>query len=174
MTFKAKFKDITREWNNNIINITFSLLDGNLNEINGIQDKTLSVEVKEYRKKRSLDANAYLWVLCSKMADALKTSKDEVYEELLQRYGYIYKDEDGYITVTVKACVDMSKIQGHWKFYKGNDTFSSYLMIKGTSEYDTSEMAHFLDMAILEAQALGIETETPNEIERMKALWGKG
>ena len=41
----------------------------------------LSLEIKKYRRKRSLDANAYAWVLMSKLAEVLHTSKEEVYEE---------------------------------------------------------------------------------------------
>ena len=101
----------------------------------------------------------------------MDSSKEEVYEEMLRKYGVIYKDEDGYITVTVKKEVDMSKISGHWLYYKDNGKFASYLMIKGTSEYDTAEMAKFIDMAVSEAKELGIETLTPDELERMKSAW---
>lgn len=44
-------------------------------------------------------------------------------------------------------------------------------MIKGTSEYDTKEMSVFIDGVVSEAKELGIQTETPEEIERLKALW---
>lgn len=45
-------------------------------------------------------------------------------------------------------------------------------MIKGSSEYDTAEMAHFIDSIVEEAKELGIETSTPDELERMKQEWG--
>lgn len=131
----------------------------------------MSIEAKKYRAKRSLDANAYAWVLFTKIAEVVRSSKDEIYENMLQKYGHLYKDDDGYVTITVRADVDMSKVQGHWKFYKSNGKFSSYLMIKGSSEYDTAEMAKFIDAVVLEAKELGIETATPDEIERMKTLW---
>ena len=100
------------------------------------------------------------------------SSKDEVYEEMLQKYGAFYEDEDGYITITVKKSVDMSKVDGHWKYIKDNGKFASYLMIKGSSEYDTVEMSHFIDRIVEEAKELGIETATPDELERMKQEWG--
>jgi hypothetical protein len=132
----------------------------------------LSIVAKKYRQKRSLDANAYCWVLITKIAEMLNSSKEEIYEDMLQKYGFIYQDDDGYITVTVKADVDMNKITGHWKFLKGNGKFNSYLMIKGSSEYDSAEMAKFIDRIVDEAKELGIETMTPAELERMKAAWG--
>ena len=39
------------------------------------QAKDKQFEIKEYRQKRSLDSNAYCWVLCDKIAKEL--SKDE-------------------------------------------------------------------------------------------------
>lgn len=134
------------------------------------QDK-LTIRVVKYKKKRSLDANAYAWVLMSKIADAVDTSKDEVYEEMLQKYGCYYEDEDGVIVGTFPEHVDVSKIEGHWKRYKKNGKFVSYLMIKGSSEYDTSEMSHFVERIVEEARELGIETMTPNEIARLTQEW---
>lgn len=134
------------------------------------QDR-LRIKAVKYKEKRSLDANAYAWVLMTKIADVVSTSKEEVYEDMLRRYGYIYEDDEGYITVTVKKSVDMSKIDGHWKFIKDNGKFASYMMIKGSSEYDTAEMSRFIDRIVEEAKDLGIETLTPAELERMKNEW---
>ena len=134
----------------------------------------LRISAVKYKEKRSLDANAYAWVLMTKIANHkdVLSSKDEIYEEMLQKYGAFYEDEDGYITITVKKSVDMSKIDGHWKFIKDNEKFASYMMIKGSSQYDTAEMSHFIEHIVDEAKELGIETATPEELERMKMEWG--
>ena len=52
-----------------------------------IKDRLYTTEIKEYREKRSLDANAYMWVLLEKMAASMNTSKDEGYLQMLERYG---------------------------------------------------------------------------------------
>ena len=49
--------------------------------------KLLTVDISQQRKKRSLDANSYAWVLITKIADVLRTSKEELYIEMLKRYG---------------------------------------------------------------------------------------
>lgn len=153
--------------------VTLSLTDVSVQELQMLKGmEKLSVIIKRWRRKRSLDANAYAWVLISKIATVLNTSKEEAYEELLQKYGVIYEDENGYITVTVKSTVDMSKISGHWKRYKDNGKFVSYLMIKGSSEYNSAEMSQFIDRVIDEAKDLEIETLPPDEISRMKQEWG--
>lgn len=173
MECTGKIQNITKDYLSGQLQITFAINEPSaINAVNDIKDcEKLSIRAVQFREKRSLDANAYAWVLFTKIADAVNSSKDEIYEEMLQKYGVLYQDDDGYITVTVRDDVDMSKIQGHWKFYKGNGKFSSYLMIKGSSEYNTAEMAKFIDAVVLEAKELGIETLPPDELERMKSLW---
>ena len=173
MNFTGALKDVSRDYITGKYFITFSCNEEPAKEeIQSIKAcEKLNIKAEKYKQKRSLDANAYLWVLCSKLAEVAESSKEEVYEEMLRKYGVVYKDDDGYITVTVKKEVDMSKIAGHWLYYKDNGKFASYLMIKGTSEYDTAEMAKFLDMVVQEAKELGIETLTPAELERMKSAW---
>jgi len=174
MECTGKLHSVNRDWKSGKIIIGFELNEEPTEDINfiGLCEK-LSITIKKFKQKRSLDANAYCWAIITKIANHpdIKSSKEEVYEEMLQKYGYLYQDEEGYIPVTVKAGVDMSKIEGHWKFYKSNGKFDSYLMIKGSSEYDTAEMAHFIDMVVQEAKELGIETLTPDELERIKATW---
>ena len=174
MNLTGQIESVQRDWKTNKLNIAFQINEQPTNEINDLmQCEKLSIEVKRFRKKRSLDANAYCWVLMTKIAEVVESSKDEVYEDMLQKYGHLYKDEDGYIVMTLKSDVDISKVQGHWKAYKNNGKFTSYLMIKGSSDYDTKEMAHFIDQIVLEAKDLGIETLTPIELERMKEAWQK-
>ena len=174
MEATGRLHSVNRDWKSGKIIISFELNEEPTESINDLSlCEKLSIIAKKFRQKRSLDANAYCWVLITKIANHpdIRSSKEEVYEQMLQKYGYLYQDEEGYIPVTVKAGVDMSKIQGHWKFYKSNGKFDSYLMIKGTSEYDSGEMAQFIDRIIEEAKELGIETLTPAELERMKAEW---
>lgn len=178
MEFTGKIQNISTDWQSGLFQVTFSVNEPfAINDIARIQEcEKLSIKADKYRKKRSLDANSYCWALMTKIAEAISTvesviSKDEVYEEMLQKYGCLYQDDEGYITMTVKANVDMSKIGGHWKFVKTNGNFSSYLLIKGSSEYNTAEMARFIDAVVYEAQNLGIETIPPDKLERMKATW---
>lgn len=132
------------------------------------QDKGKLYEIKERRKRRSLNANAYAWVLIGKIADALRASKDDIYLLMLKRYG----QSD---LVSVLASIDVSR---YFKYYEeagrtrlqGKD-FIHYRVYAGSSEYDTREMAILIDGIVDEAKTLGIETLTPDDIERMKAAW---
>src|SRR5690554_5209153 len=49
--------------------------------------KHLQAEIKQYRAKRSLDANSYLWVLCQKMAEVIQSTKEDVYRAFIRRVG---------------------------------------------------------------------------------------
>ena len=51
------------------------------------QKNTDLFEIKKHHPKRTLNSNSYCWALIGKIADELRTSKDEVYLEMLERYG---------------------------------------------------------------------------------------
>ncbi len=134
------------------------------------QDKNKKFEVKEYHKKRSLNANAYAWALIGKIADVLRNSKDEIYLEMLKKYGQ---------SEIVSVLSDIN-VTGYFKYFEEIATvklqgknFTHYKVFKGTSEYNTAEMAVFIDGVISEADELGIDTLPPNEIEKIKSLWGE-
>ena len=128
----------------------------------------LSIEVKPYRKRRSLNANAYAWKIIGEIADAVRAGKDEIYLKCLKRYG---QSE----LVSVLSHVPISH---YVKYYEeagesklnGKD-FTHYRVYKGSSEFDTREMSIFIDGVVSEAKGLGIQTETPEEIAKMKSLW---
>ena len=169
----GELQGISKDWKTGKWLVTFSINEESiLNTIDKLKDSLLSIKAVKFRKKRSLDANAYCWVLMTKIAEVIDSSKEEVYEEMLQKYGYLDTDDEGYIAITMKSSVNISKLDGHWKLYKSNGRFTSYLKIKGSSDYNTTEMAHFIDQVVLEAKELDIETMTPNEIAKMKEMWG--
>ena len=46
-------------------------------------------EFKKHSEKRSLSANAGLWLMCDRVAKKLQTSKDDIYVQSLKRYGVL-------------------------------------------------------------------------------------
>jgi hypothetical protein len=146
--------------------------------ITGLTDKTYRVAVKEYKPKRSLDANGYYHAIKDEMANVLRTSKDDLHVELLRRYGQIKTDEDGNkMIISVDSKIDFGSF---YKYYdvigKGmvnGREFTHYKILKGSSEMDSREMSILIDGVVSEAKELGIETLPPAEVERMKQEWGK-
>lgn len=132
------------------------------------QEREKLFEIKEHKERRSLTANAYAWALIGKIADVLRLDKDEVYLNMLKHYG---QSE----LVSVLSNID---VRGYFKYYEPVATavlqgkeFTHYKIYKGSSEYDTREMAILIDGIVAEAQALDIDTLPPNEVEHLKELW---
>ena len=132
------------------------------------QDREKLFEVKEHHEKRSLNANAYAWVLITKIADVLRADKEQTYLMLLKRYG---QSE----IVSVLSDIDVS---GYFKYYEPIATatlqgkeFTHYKIFKGTSEYNSKEMAIFIDGIVSECKEMDIETIPEAEIERLKTMW---
>ena len=132
------------------------------------QDREKLFEIKPYRQKRSLNANAYAWVLINEMANRLRTSKDEVYLEMLKRYGQSK-------VISVLSEIDISRFVKYYeeigKGHVEGKEFTHYRCFIGSSEYDSREMAILIDGIVDEAQELGIDTLPTTAVERMKALW---
>ena len=130
----------------------------------------LSIEIKPYRQHRSLNANAYAWLLIGQIADILRAGKDEIYLKLLKRYG-----QSELISVLSHVPVG-----NYIKYYEeageselNGKMFTHYRVYKGSSEFDSREMSIFIDGVVSEAKELGIQTETPNQLAEMKARWGE-
>ena len=131
-------------------------------------DEEKLYEIKEYKEKRSLNANAYVWKLITEIGNKLRKSKEEVYLQMLKDYGQSEM-------VSILSSIDP---KGFFKYYSiagksilNGKEFTHYKIYKGTSEYNTKEMSIFIDGVVQEAQQLDIETKTPNEIERLKRMW---
>ena len=138
-----------------------------------LKNKPYICEIKPYRKRRSLDANAYFHVLVDKIAKALGRSESEVKRQLVLDYGAIAKTKDGLNVkwsaredIPVEEFVKYPKPIGQ-EIRKGK-TFVQYLIYKETHTLDSAEMARLIDGTIDEAKQLGIETLTPVEIENLK------
>ncbi|MDF2537452.1 MAG: hypothetical protein K0S76_473 [Herbinix sp.] len=140
-------------------------------EFEKLKGKKLSIEIKQYREKRSLDANAYMWVLLQKMAELLKTSKDELYLEVLGRYGV-------FTHIIVKPNV-VDRVKAEWRNVRdlGEVVVNGVTGIQlqcyfGSSTYNTKEMSVLIDGVVSECKELGIDTISDNELRIMKEKWG--
>lgn len=131
-------------------------------------------EIKEYRKKRSLDANAYLWTLCKKIADVLRITKEEVYTKQIKEVGKfeIIPIRDEAVETFIHAwsnkgigwiceILNKSKIDG----------YTNLIAYYGSSLYDTRDMSILIDAIVQEAKNLNIETLSPQKIEDLKSMW---
>lgn len=133
------------------------------------EKKPLKAEFKPYRNKRSVDANSYMWVLCDKIAETIHSTKEEVYRKAIRDVG-VYTD----VAIQNKAVKYLIETWTSRGIGWITDTFDSKLedckrvrLYKGSHLYDTKQMSRLIDYIVDEAKELGIETLTPEELERM-------
>lgn len=139
------------------------------------QDKNKKYELKDYKPRRSLDSNAYCWLLLGKLQEVLKIPKEEIYKDLIKNIGSYevipikneavekfcnawHKNGLGWITETTK-----SKLEG----------FTNVLAYYGSSTYNTSEMSRLIDLIVQECHQLDIETKSEAEIKSLLDSWDK-
>lgn len=137
------------------------------------QKKDKIFEIKEHKNKRSLDANAYCWVLLGKLQDKLNIPKEEIYREIIKAIG-------SYTVVPIKTeAVDRFR-EGWTRNGLGwiTDTtpsklegFTNVIAYYGSSSYNTSEMSRLIDLIIQECKLQDIETMTPKELSVLKENW---
>jgi hypothetical protein len=130
-------------------------------------------ELKKSTQKRSLDANAYCWVLCSKIAAAVGISKEEVYQRAIQ-------EGDQYLMCCVTN-EDFGQFVKSWQAKGlgwrvqvlddsglGSKTVFAYY---GSSVYDSRAMNRLIDSLQQEAKSLGIETMPEDEVRALLEAW---
>ena len=137
----------------------------------------MEYEIKLVRKKRSLDANAFCWAICTEIANAVGETKEQVYRDAIGQVGvceYIqfpdtktksrfdamrafkekwYANGVGWITKTLDA--DKCIIQAYY----------------GSSRYNTKEMSILIDYLVQQASDLDIQVLTASEIDLLKREW---
>lgn len=179
MEYTGKVREITRDAKSNNFIVSVELDEAYFSDLKKVQEKgQMSIAFKEYRKKRSLDANAYYWVLVEKIATLNGSSKNVVHNIMLGRYGALERMEGGQlIPICIRDDIDHREMDYmHLKptnktLEKGGVRYRWYYLIKGSSQYNTAEMAALIDGIVSECKDLEIETLPPEELRRMKEAW---
>lgn len=171
-----------------ISNLSFSFLDGKplltlelderrsaLEMVENLKNaEKLAIKVAAFKKKRSLDANAYAWVLIGKIAEKTNVAKHEVYRATIREIGgnsdtVCIQDHAveqlcagwqrngiGWITDTMP-----SKIEG----------CTNVILYYGSSTYDSEQMARLTSLLKQDCEALGIETKSQAELDSLLESW---
>lgn len=128
---------------------------------------TLDAVIKKHRKKRSLDANAYMWVLLQKIAEKINSTKEEVYLNIIRQVGQfeMLPVADDKVEYWINAW-NSRGLGWHSERLRGSkfDGYTTTINYYGSSVYNTEEMSIVINSVVDEAKELGIETMTPDEI----------
>ena len=149
-----------------------------------LNGKELDIKITRHREKRSLQQNSYYHLLLTKIATELKISEPHCHNMLLRKYGQllylgenvvylILPDTDSSAKDADEASEYHVKPTSEVKPGKDGKMYRTYLMLRGSSDLDTAEMTRLIDGAILEAKDLGIPTDTPEQMERLRSLWAQ-
>ena len=138
--------------------------------------KDLCIKVGKKRNQRSLDANAYCFVLIDKLAAKLGLTKEEVYRQAIREIG----------GVSEVVCVQNIALDTFCRMWSCNglgwqtETFPSkvpdctnVIVYYGSSEYDTAQMSRLIDRIVDDCKEQGIETMPQAELDSLLNQWGK-
>ena len=157
--------------------ISFTTTENPVSLFYRLKDHVVSIDIKKASNQRSQNANRYAWVLIDQIAARMGIKATEVYRNAIREIGGICN----YYGMKEEAYADFCAI---WtKDHLGRQveiipgsTKEGWINVrawKGSSDFDSAQMARLIDSLIQDAEALGIPTIPDKEVERMVAQWGK-
>lgn len=187
MEFTGKIKGLAKDLVTGKWNLQIELNENAQEAQELIMREKLDIRLKQHREKRSLDANAYYWCLLTKLAKIHGWSNAEAHNRMLRDYGQ-YEQVEGQLIAVPLPDTDqterevLSKMEYHLALspkvtiMKG-ETKRVYLLLRGSSTYNTEEMARLISGLIEECRYSGIpdsEIMTPFEKQKLYEQYGIG
>lgn len=136
--------------------------------------KICDAELTVHRKKRSLDANAYCWVLLEKLAESVQIPKNDLYLSYIRQTGphkdfMLTEDEAGTFRVA------WERLGTGWPTEQVDYTPDGARVVVrayyGSSTYNSRQMARLIDSIVEDCKAVGIETLPPDKLALLKEGW---
>lgn len=142
----------------------------------------MTLRLTKHREGRSLDANAYYNVLVRKIAHERNISEAEYHNRSLAEVGIPMLDAEGNRILVMMKDNDqwLKQLQGENHYAPTTKTATAkdgsvwrwFYLLLPSRLMNTREMSMLIDYVVQDAQALGIETQTPDQIAHMMTLWG--
>lgn len=134
--------------------------------------KAYTITIERLKRKRSLNANNYMWQLCQKIAEKVGATKETVYRKNIREVGSFETVE----LISAGAARFIRRWQANGMGWiaeplSERNGYTTIIAYYGSSSYDTAEMSRLVEAVVEEAKALGVETMTPLELDRLKAAW---
>lgn len=135
----------------------------------------VSIKIGKFKQKRSLDANAYCWVLISKLAEKLNIPKTDIYRNAIREIG----GNSDTVCVQDKA---VQSLRNGWErngigwqtetFPSKLDGCTNVVLYYGSSTYDTAQMSRLINSIVEDCKLQGIETKSQADIDSLLSQWG--
>ena len=130
--------------------------------------------LKQEKQRRSLDANAYAWVLINMLAKELDEPPLEIYRRAIKSIGGVsrtgcFRAED---VPDIKRTWESNGIG--WQCDTVDSKLSgcvNVILYYGSSVYDRGQMSRLIDHLMDECRELDIETRDPADVASMLEAW---
>ena len=172
--FRCRIIDLTRDYKTGAARLTVETEKNIFAEAEKLLDLDLTCRLVRFRKRRSLDANAYFWALLNKLAEEINIPAIEIYRRYIRHIG----GNNTVVCVPDKAVADLTSGWEHNGIGWQTETQKSKLkgctnviLYYGSSTYDTKQMSRLIDMVVQDCQSVGISTMTPREIATLMQGW---
>lgn len=185
MGFTGKIVSVGKDFLTGRWNVSLSVNEDVTEVYRNLTNCDIDITLKKHKKKRSLDANAYYWVLLTKLAKMVGTSNDELHNKMLRQYGQLERVDGVLVTVMLpdtditsrevdRASEYHLKPTSSVKMNNDGELFRIYVMLRGSHTYNTEEMARLISGLISECREVGMsdyEIMTPFEKKKLKELY---
>ena len=162
---------------NPIVTLELNERDTALNMVDELHKaEKLSIKIAKFKQKRSLDANAYCFVLIGKIAEKTNVPKEEVYRKAIKEIGGNYDVVCVQDRAVETLCESWRRMGLGWQadtFPSKIDGCTNVMLYYGSSSYDVPTMSRLIDNIVQDCKALGIETKSSEELESLLGEWGK-
>lgn len=156
-----------------------SVLNG-LDKIQCDLSPELQIRITKKKKRRSMSANDYLWVLCTKIAETLQDNgtiitKEDVYRKHIKEVG-AYEPLAIRESAVERFCQSWGYNGTGWfceivdsSLPKCKKIFAYY----GSSTYDSQQMNRLINSVLEDCISLGVDTMPQAELDSLLREWGK-
>ena len=139
-----------------------------------LADKEISIKITKRNKKRSMDSNAYFWILVDKLSQRLNIPKEEIYRNAIKNIGGVSEVVCVKNEAVEKLCSGWTRNGLGWQtetIKSKIDGCTNVILYYGSSTYNQKQMTSLIDNIVQDCKAVGIETLTPIELSRMLEGW---
>ena len=180
MQTTAKITELNIDYDTHKPKISLLLDTNDIDVIEQLKNENkLNIELKKYRKKRTLNANSYFWKLLSEYSEEKQIDTIEEYKERVKRLGIFrqFKIESKDVN-TFKVVWQERGIAWfcdiHDTTYIGDKEFKIINAYYGSSSFNTKQMSRLIDDLVQDCKEVGIETMTSNELNSLLKEWKSG